>query len=489
MGGCGRINTNPATSSILEDRRLHREYYSTIHKVQVKDLHLEEGTVGVVFLDGGDPRTIPIPLIGFSAPTQEGDTDKNYLRFSWGVYCPQLDDVILVAFDTKGKAHALGYSTVDFRVMKRLDDSTEDRGGIGWGDASGKRLRPGDWSFKSARGCAFYMGDRISLTAGSHSITLDKPRNEVTLQSDLIHQRYGGASESRSGSVKRLLTPVDTSEMPVYDVMFGSVAQEHTHYVKRATIPFPAGQIMVRTSEGEVVDDLTAQIVPPATFSPDLAVALTGTGVRILREVMDDASGMVPMWMEMTDNLGNWGVSAKTAVGLQWFTPASTWTVLNTMVNWKTTTTYALDVGIDYSLKVGGKMDFTVAGAWSATAGATMDLTAAAAMTLKAASIALAAPSISLGASPCVMSCVGGPLTLDSPLMLLGIGASEPLIKGTTFNAALAAYLAASSTAFTALAAIPVFLPGTAQFTALAAAATALAAALSGSLSTKSMTL
>ena len=81
--------------------------------------------------------------------------------------------------------------------------------------------------------------------------------------------------------------------------------------------------------------------------------------------------------------------------------------------------------------------------------------------------------------------------SLDSGLSIdaARIGASEPLIKGTTFNAALAAYLAASSTAFTALAAIPVFLPGTAQFTALAAAATALAAALSGSLSTKSMTL
>jgi len=422
-------------------------------------------------------------------PAKANDSDKNYLRASWGVYFPQVGDVLKVGFSVSGQAYTLGYDTIDFSVFERFDTATEPTGGIGWGDASGKRLRPGDWSFKSARGCAFYMGDRISLTAGPHSITLDKPQNEVRIQSDLIHQRYGGASESRSGSVKRLLTPVDTSEMPVYDVVFGSVAQEHTHYVKRATIPFPAGQVMVRTSEGEVVDDLTAQIVPPATFSPDLAVALTGTGVRILREVMDDAKGVVPMWMELVDNLGNWGMSAKTAIGLQWFTPASTWTVLNNMVSWTTAAKYDLIVGADYSVTVGGKMSFTVGGLAEMTAGGVLNLTAAAAMTLKAASIALAAPSISLGASPCVMSCAGGPLTLDSPLMLLGIAASEPLIKGTMFKAALDGYLTACSLAFTALAGLPLLAPATAQFTALATAAGVLSAALSGTLSTKSMTL
>jgi hypothetical protein len=238
---------------------------------------------------------------------------------------------------------------------------------------------------------------------------------------------------------------------------------------------------MVRTSEGEVIDDLTVQVAPPSVFSPDLAVALTGTGVRILREVMDDATGMVPMWMELVDNLGNWGMSAKTAIGLQWFTPASTWTVLNNMVTWTTTAKYDLTVGADYSVTVGGKV--------AVTAGGTLDLMAGAAMSLTATSIALKAASILLGASPCVMSCAGGPLTWDSPLMLLGIGASEPLIKGTTFNAALTVYLAACSTAFTAIAAVPFLAPAATQFTALAAAAGALSGALAGALSTKSMTL
>lgn len=484
MAGCGRININPANSTVLEDRRLHREFYSSVHQARVKDLHLEQGTVTIQFLSGGDPRVVAIPLMGFSAPPKEGDADKNYVRFSWGVYLPQIDDILLVGFDPQGKPYCLGYSFIDFAVMKRFDDATEDRGGIGWGDASGKRLRPGDWSFKSARQCAFYMGDRISLTAGPHAIVLDKPNGEVKIQSDLVHQRYGSCSESRSGSAKRILVPgVDTSEGYVYDTMFASVAQEHTHYVRRGslTAPTPDGFLMVRTSEGEVVDDLTAQVVPPATFSPDLAVALTGTGVRILREVMDDAAGTMPMWMELVDNLGNWGLSAKTAVGLQWFTPASTWTIQNNMVNWTTSATYALNVAGSYTAIIGGTALMNVTG--------TFDLISAAAMSLTAPSIALKSASILLGASPCTMSCAGGPLTLDSPLMLLGIGAFEPLIKGLTFTDALTAYLTACSTAFTAIAGIPLLAPAAAQFTALATAAGALSVALNGVLSTKSMTL
>lgn len=448
---------NPTTSTILEDRRLHREYYSSVHQVQVTDLHLEQGTITVKFLDGGNPRTIPIPLVGFSAPNQTSEGEKNYLRFSWGVYLPQLDDILLVAFDPMGTAYSLGFSTIDFSVMQRFDDANEPQGGIGWGDSSGKRLRPGDWTFKSARGCAFYMGDRISLTAGSHSIVLDKPQQEVRIQSDLVHQRYGGASESRSGSVRRILVPgVDTTETLIYDTIFGSVAQEHSHYVRRGAItaPTPDGFLMVRTSEGEVVDDLTAQIVPPATLVPELKTALNGTGGRILRMVMDDATGAVPMWTSLVDNLGNWGVSAKTAVGFQWFTPAATWTVLNNTVSWTTASKYDLTVGLDYTITVGGKMAVTV--------GSTLDLMAA----VKA--------------------------TLEAPLICLGTGASDFLIKGTTFNAALSTFLTSAATTFGTLATAcgtPPLTPLAASFTDLATAAGALQAALSGTLSTKSMTI
>ena len=449
MSGNGRVNSNPSTSSILEDRRLHREFYSSIHKTRVTDLHLEKGTVTVKFVDGGDAREVPIPLVGYSLPPKNSDTDKNYLRASWGVYFPQVGDILLVGFNPSGGAYALGYHTLNFENLNLLDSATEETGGIGWGDASGKRLRPGDWSFKSARGCAFYMGDRTSLTAGSHSIVLDKPQSEVRIQSELVHHRYGDSSESRLGATRRILVPgVDTTASYVYDPITASVAQEHTHYVRRnsLTAPTPDGLVMVRTSEGQVIDDTTLQVAPPSVFAPELATALKGTGVRVLRRTYDDASGMIPLWTELVDNLGNWGMSSTTALGFQWFTPASTWTVLNNIVSWNTVSKYDLGVGLDYSITVGGKMSVKV----------------------------------------------GGLFELGASLIRLGLGASEPLIKGTAFATAMSSYLTTSASTFTALATAcgaPPLTPLATSFTALATAAGALSASLNGMLSTMTMTL
>jgi len=503
----GRSNMNPSTSPILEERRLYREFYSTIHMVRVKDLHLERGTVSVEFLKGGGhPRPeVPIPLAGWSFPPKQSDTDKNYLRSSWGVYLPQIGDTLLVGFDAMGNAFSLSYHTIDFSAFKRYDDANEERGGIGWGDASGKRLRPGDWSFKSARNCALYLGDRASLTAGPHSVTLDKPNGEVRIQSDLVHTRYGDSSEIRAGSARRILVPgVDSQESYIYDLVTpgaGNVGQEHTNYIRRASLTSvdQNGLLMVRTSEGQVVDDTTKQIVGPQVFSPDLSVAMTGTATRVLRRTFDDATGQVALWTELVDNLGNYGVSAPLVTGFQWFTPVSTWTVLNTSTSWTSTGTYDLTVGGSYSLNVGGDYgvavgglgDITVGGLLGLTAGGVMDLTSAGAMTLTAPSISLASGSISLGASPAVVTCLGN-LTFEAPLLQLGTGAVEPLIKGTTFNTALTAYLTLTATTFQALSTAtssPPLTPLSVPFQTLATAAQTLLSALSGTLSTKSMTL
>jgi len=85
----GRRNANPSTSTVLEERRLHREYYSTVHEVRVDDVQVESGEVSVKFLRGGNPRTVQFPILGFSVPPQLSPDDKNYLRASWGVYFPQ----------------------------------------------------------------------------------------------------------------------------------------------------------------------------------------------------------------------------------------------------------------------------------------------------------------------------------------------------------------------------------------------------------------
>jgi len=361
--------------------------------VRVTDLHIERGTVEVEPLNGGTPYEVPIPLIGFSIPPPLTQTDNNFMRASWGVYYPQVEDILIVGFDTIGNPLCLGFSAIEFNVMKQRDDANEDRGGIGWADASGKRLRPGDFSFRSARNSMLYLGDRARLGSGPHSITLDKVNGETVIQTDLLHTRYGVAGEIRAGSARRILVPgVDTQESYVPSLINPPApAQEYVNYVRRGALTAPGGQLlMVQEAAGEIIDDLTGVGMVPAMAYPDLAVALAGPFARKMTAVKDDATGAVDMYAEVVDNLGNWGVTAKTAVGFQWYTPASTWTILNNLVNWTTSTSINI------------------------TAGATMNLAATATMNLTA-------PAINLG----------------------GSAATDFLIKGTYFKGALDGFLTA----------------------------------------------
>ena len=243
MQGGGRSNANPQTSTTLRDRAKHQSYYNSLHRVRVQDLHIERGTVEVAPLNGGTPYEVSIPLIGLSIPPPLTQTDNNFLRASWGVYYPQVEDILIVGFDTIGNPLCLGFSAVDFNVMKRRDDANEDRGGIGWADASGKRLRPGDWSFRSARNSMLYLGDRARIGSGPHSMTFDKPNGETVIQTDLLHTYYGSAGEIRAGSARRILVPgVDTQESYIPSLLNPPVpAQEYVNYVRRGALTAPDG--------------------------------------------------------------------------------------------------------------------------------------------------------------------------------------------------------------------------------------------------------
>lgn len=414
MQGGGRSNANPQTSTVLRGRAQHQSYYNSLQRVRVQDLHIERGTVEVAPLNGGTPYEVPIPLIGLSIPPPLTKTDNNFLRASWGVYYPQIEDILIVGFDTIGNPLCLGFSAIEFNVMKQRDDANEDRGGIGWADASGKRLRPGDFSFKSARNSTLYLGDRARIGSGPHSITLDKPNGEIVVQSDLVHTRYGAAGEIRAGSARRILVPgVDTQESYVPSLINPpSPAQEYVNYVRRGALTAPGGQLlMVQEAAGEIVDDLTGVGMVPAVAYPDLAVALTGPFARKLTSVKDDATGVIDMHAEVVDNLGNWGVTAKTAVGFQWFTPMATWTIVNNLVNWTTTTSINI------------------------TAGATMSLTAT------------------------------GTMNLTSPVVNLGgVAATDFLVKGTTFMTEMMVFMTGLNTflaAFLADPALSAVLPAT----------------------------
>lgn len=502
----GRTNSNPNSSPVLRGRARHNSFYSSLHRVRVTDLHIERGTVEVKPISGGTPYEVVIPLAGVSIPPQLSQNDNNFARASWGVYFPQENDILIIGFDTLGFPLALGYSIIDFNVLKRRDDELDDRGGIGWADASGKRLRGGHVSFRSKDKAALYLGNRAVLSQGAQSITLESfPSNEMNIQADLIRHRYGMRGEIREGSAKRILVPgVDTQESYIPSLLNPPApAQEYTNYVRRGAPGLPGSEaLMVHESAGEVIDDNLNIPMVPATAYPDLAIALTGPFARKLTAVKDDASGLVDMYAEVIDSLGNWGVTAKTAIGFQWFTPAATWTINNNLVNWTTTTTLnitggtniALNAGAAFTASAGAAMSLSAGAAFTATAGATMALTATGAMTLTAPSITLASGVLNLGASPVVVTATDA-LTfnatdldmiasaamelaatgeigintaaklvllaatqadIEAPVVNLGgAAATEFLVKGTTFITELNTFMTALNTFFAAFAADP----------------------------------
>jgi hypothetical protein len=468
-------------------------------------------------------------MVALSIPPDAAE--NNYKNLSWGLHIPQEDDVVSIGFDPIGKPLCLGYYYINFRDLKEKDDAYDSLGGIGWDEASGKRLKPGDWTFKSARGCSLYMGDRSRLTSGTHSITLDQtlPNGQIVLQTDHLHTYYGTAGEKREGSARRILVPgVDSQENPITG-LFGTTAQECTDFVKRAAAP--ALQLtMVHRSDGEVIDENTVQVMVPSVAYPALATALVGTSARMLRAVKDDATGVTDMYATLVDNLGNYGMEAKTATGLQWFTPLATWTINSNMVSWVATSTFDI-VTTNYSVVASGTagitatgaVNFTSSAAMTLTAAATMGLTSSGVMTLTAPTIKLASAAIQLGASPVTLTATDelnfeslalnfdadGPVeidgsttvnikagttaTLDAPLVNLGgLTAAEFLVKGTSFIAQMQTLMTGMNALVAAVAAdttLGAVAPATkSAFVAFAPIAVAFQAQLATMLSTTTKT-
>jgi len=474
----GRYKRNRNANQNIAMHTFYREYYSAIHEVVVKDTHMSRGTVSVQFPNGGSSnQEVSFPIMGSSFPVESGQPKPG--QASWGVYFPQVGDRILLAFDVRGKPYTLGYSNFVFREFDRWDRITEDIGGIGWGQTSGKQLKPGDWSFKSARNSSLYIGQKLSLTSSAISITLDgnPTAPALRIRSNYIQTNYGTNSQIRDGSAMRFMAPGDLEEQPVYDVSTGFAGQEHTNYLRRSSIAIPNGILAVRTSIGDVIDDKTNKLPSaPSLFTPSLSTSLTGLGTRVLRQVFDDATGEVPMWGEVVDNLGNYGMEATTAIGLGWTTPAAKWTILNKDTEITSSATYKLTVG--------AKSDTLVGAAYSLTAGATMDFKSGGKLTLTAPAIGLASSSISLGASPCNLTCTGA-LTFTAPsLKLGGPAAVSSLIMadvfGPSYTAAMNALGAIMNGFATSLAGTPLA-PLAAGFGTIGVAATTAAGAFEGS--------
>jgi hypothetical protein len=443
----GRIRTNKSSSQ--QAKEANTSFFSAIHRGRVKAVHIDKGTVEVVFDGFLYSREVTFPLLGLSYPPKKSDDDTTSVQAtSWGRYIPQEGDMILIGFSTTGDPFALGYSAIFYEGFKYQDDVNAATGGIGWGEAAGKRLQPGDWDFKSANGCFLYMGDKVKVSSGPHSIYIDQTMGDITTTSGLVQDSYGEASTRRKGDARRYKIPTDAAETYIFSIIpanAGKTAQESYDavcYSLAGGIPIE----MSRIHQGEVIDDLTVTPMVPA-LNPSLKplVLMVGTGVRMLHSVKDPL-GQTDFYVSAIDDLGNYGVSAPTAVGFQWMTPAATWQIdnLNTIHN--STGTYSLT---SPAITLTGTASITLTGPAITVSGST--------------SIAMTAPTISaLGT------------------VVLGATGGLPLVKATpALLAAWSTYFAAAAAAWTAAAVVIGPSGGTAS-----AAATALAGLLASSATT-----
>lgn len=406
----------------LYKKKQHDSFFSSIHRARVTDVHIDKGTVSVLFERMPYSREVTIPLLGFSVPPG----DKTGMTASWGRYIPQVGDMLVVGFDSNGECFALNYHAVYYNVLTMLDNDREARGGIGWGDASGKKIKPGDWDFKSSRGCSFYLGDKAQISSGPYSIILNKSTGDLTLKGQLLIDTYGEASSSRCGAVRRKLLPTDSSETYIPDPTNPTrTLQEWTNVVRAGSPVKPDGIELARYQMGEVISEVAFIPLVPATDIPALAL-LTGTGGRHYRS-SKDPSGEVSLYDELVDDLGNYGVSAPTAIAFQWVTPTATWSITNkdTLVTSST-------------------------------------------------SFLVVSPSIILQAATSAI--------VDAPLVSLGGPAAvEPLVKGTQFISSMTTFLSVISGAATGVVTLP---QAIAALTAISTAANVLLGQLSGLVST-----
>jgi hypothetical protein len=309
------VRRNKNKNHLLTKMEDAEKFLSRIHRARVTDVHVDKGTVDVDFEDTPYRTEVDFPLLGLSMPPKMSESDSNGGRSSWGRYIPQEGDVLIIGFTSNATPYAIGYSAVFYEGFNAKDIAAESRGGIGWGLTSAKRMKPGDWDFKSARRSGLYLGDKARLYSGPHSILVNKSTGDITTKSDLIYDQYGSSSESRRGSARRKIIPVDPSETSIYNLTL-QVAQESTDVVYSG---FPKLEL-TRRSMGDVVDESIFQVMPST---------LGGTVIRMLKSVKDP-TGFIDLYAEKVDDLGNYGVEAPTALMFQWLTPASTWSITNT---------------------------------------------------------------------------------------------------------------------------------------------------------------
>ena len=328
--------TNIRGNIFNDKKKMNDAYMYCIHRARVSDVHVDQGTCDVVIEGHANTESVNFPLIGLSSPPSANSDESNALQSSWARYIPQLGDIFLVGRSSNGTLYAMGYHAIYYEGFKVMDDEKEDQGGIGWGDASGKSMQPGDFDIRSARKSSLYVGDKLKISSGPHSVTLSQTTNDTTTVSGLVIDEYGESSEDRKGEARRLLLPTDSSETSIFSAINpAQTAQERTSIVKQGSLVVPDGVEIVKHSMGEVIDE--------AIFLPKVS-EMGGKNIRYLLNINDltkDPTGNVSAYLREIDDFGNEGVTALTATMFQWNTPLATWDItnLNTSINSSATMT------------------------------------------------------------------------------------------------------------------------------------------------------
>lgn len=183
------------------------------------------------------------------------------------------------------------------------------------------------------------MGNKVKLSSGALSLTLDKPANQIS-QSSSLNNIQAGNSYCNFGEVRRFVLPTDTEKSNIFSlrptagIIPFDVGKEFNVSVRwPGSIPSPAGTEIASFSVGDVIDDS----IP----APILMVSTGGGNVKWYRNVQDK-SGFMSAFSEKIDDLGNYEVTALTGTLVNWTTAAASWNITNMSTVFTSSTSFSV---------------------------------------------------------------------------------------------------------------------------------------------------
>jgi len=170
------------------------DFFTTMHRAIVVSVDAEKGKLTAQFEDtAGQRDNINVPFGFISSPI------NNRRKSAWSRYIPQEGDIVVLGFDTNHTPRIISYSLISYELLSVLNSET------GYQFST---LQPGEWDQRSSGG-AYFRGDRtglLFLSGGLTSISLDKKRFEIRSSAGL-EKFSANQSVWRRGQVKRSLVP------------------------------------------------------------------------------------------------------------------------------------------------------------------------------------------------------------------------------------------------------------------------------------------